>query len=206
MGWRGEGSHRLGHYRQTKSDHRTFVHFTRSPSRAVILSRAKNLTVRPFASLRVTDKCANLVWFDLVFYSRHCTTNPNAVVAVAQLGPGAAGDTKVPRGITPRAAARGTVPTYLRTFWVDNRALLQQPVTVDREHELRACRPTSGRERLLISVKMPLALPVLHRFLQHGSGNCQRIIGRPPTPNGGNTGKRNEQPTIFQAKKVDSWH
>jgi hypothetical protein len=68
----GEPNYEAGLYRltgelllQSKSDHRTFVHFTRSPSRAVILSRAKNLTVRPFASLRVTDKCANLVWFDL---------------------------------------------------------------------------------------------------------------------------------------------
>jgi hypothetical protein len=32
----------------------TFVHFTMSPSRAVILSAAKNLDLRPFALLRVT--------------------------------------------------------------------------------------------------------------------------------------------------------
>jgi hypothetical protein len=30
-----------------------------------MLSAAKHLVVRPFASLRVTHKCANLVWFDL---------------------------------------------------------------------------------------------------------------------------------------------
>jgi hypothetical protein len=31
----------------------------------VMLSAAKHLVLRPFASLRVTHKCANLVWFDL---------------------------------------------------------------------------------------------------------------------------------------------
>jgi hypothetical protein len=31
-----------------------------------MLSAAKHLVLRPFASLRVTHKCANLVWFDLV--------------------------------------------------------------------------------------------------------------------------------------------
>jgi hypothetical protein len=35
------------------------------PPSLVILSAAKNLTMRPFASLRVTRECANLVWFDL---------------------------------------------------------------------------------------------------------------------------------------------
>jgi hypothetical protein len=30
-----------------------------------MLSAAKHLVLRPFASLRVTHKCANLVWFDL---------------------------------------------------------------------------------------------------------------------------------------------
>jgi hypothetical protein len=30
-----------------------------------MLSAAKHLVVRPFASLRVTHKCANLVWSDL---------------------------------------------------------------------------------------------------------------------------------------------
>src|SRR5690349_19311758 len=34
-------------------------------SRNVILSAAKNLVLRPFAALRVTSECANLVWFDL---------------------------------------------------------------------------------------------------------------------------------------------
>jgi hypothetical protein len=34
--------------------------------RNVMLSAAKHLVLRPFASLRVTHKCANLVWFDLV--------------------------------------------------------------------------------------------------------------------------------------------
>ena len=48
-----------------KSDHMTFVHFTTKPFRTVILSVAKNLYLRPFASLRVTHECANLVWFDL---------------------------------------------------------------------------------------------------------------------------------------------
>jgi hypothetical protein len=31
----------------------------------VLLSVAKNLYVSPFAALRVTNECANLVWFDL---------------------------------------------------------------------------------------------------------------------------------------------
>ena len=44
----------------------TFVHFTIYPASIVILSGAKNLPLRPFASLRVTLECANLVWFDLV--------------------------------------------------------------------------------------------------------------------------------------------
>jgi hypothetical protein len=44
----------------------TFVHFITKPFRTVILSVAKNLYLRPFASLRVTSQCANLVWFDLV--------------------------------------------------------------------------------------------------------------------------------------------
>jgi hypothetical protein len=30
-----------------------------------MLSAAKHLVLRPFAALRVTHKCANLVWFDL---------------------------------------------------------------------------------------------------------------------------------------------
>jgi hypothetical protein len=30
-----------------------------------MLSAAKHLVLRPFASLRVTHKCANLAWFDL---------------------------------------------------------------------------------------------------------------------------------------------
>ena len=40
--------------RETKSDHRTFVHFTIWPFARVILSGAKNLSERPFVSLRVT--------------------------------------------------------------------------------------------------------------------------------------------------------
>jgi hypothetical protein len=49
-----------------------------SASRAVILSRAKNLTVRPFVSLRVTDKCANLMCFDLA--QNYITARPLIVV------------------------------------------------------------------------------------------------------------------------------
>jgi hypothetical protein len=36
--------------------------------RNVMLSAAKHLVLRPFASLRVTHKCANLVWFDLAYH------------------------------------------------------------------------------------------------------------------------------------------
>ena len=39
----------------TKSKCTTLVHFATQPFRSVILSAAKNLTARPFASLRVTD-------------------------------------------------------------------------------------------------------------------------------------------------------
>src|SRR5262245_26390242 len=40
--------------RSAKSEGMTFVHFTRRPLRAVILSAAKNLSERPFTSFRVT--------------------------------------------------------------------------------------------------------------------------------------------------------
>jgi hypothetical protein len=39
----------------TKSDHKTFVHFTTETYRHVMLSVAKYLTLRPFAALRVTS-------------------------------------------------------------------------------------------------------------------------------------------------------
>jgi hypothetical protein len=52
-------------YGLTKSNHITFVHFTMHHHRNVMLSAAKHLVLRPFASLRVTHKRANLVWFDL---------------------------------------------------------------------------------------------------------------------------------------------
>jgi hypothetical protein len=44
-----------------------------------MLSAAKHLVLRPFASLRVTHKCANLVWFDLVLISNseHLSTWQN---------------------------------------------------------------------------------------------------------------------------------
>ena len=38
-----------------KSNHMTLVHFTARPFIAVVLSEAKNLTVRPFAALRVAS-------------------------------------------------------------------------------------------------------------------------------------------------------
>ena len=49
----------------TKSKCTTLVHFATQPFRSVILSAAKNLTARPFASLRVTDLlCQSFaVWF-----------------------------------------------------------------------------------------------------------------------------------------------
>jgi DNA-binding winged helix-turn-helix (wHTH) protein len=50
---------------ESKSNHITFVHFTMYHHRSVMLSAAKHLVLRPFASLRATHKCANLVWFDL---------------------------------------------------------------------------------------------------------------------------------------------
>jgi hypothetical protein len=37
-----------------------------------MLSAAKHLVLRPFASLRVTHKCANLVWFDLALVGCAC--------------------------------------------------------------------------------------------------------------------------------------
>src|SRR6058998_1367294 len=48
-----------------KSKCTTLVHFATQPFRSVILSAAKNLTARPFASLRVTDLlCQSFaVWF-----------------------------------------------------------------------------------------------------------------------------------------------
>jgi len=39
-----------------KSNHRTFVHFIREPFGRVILSAAKNLSERPFVTLRVTNQ------------------------------------------------------------------------------------------------------------------------------------------------------